>query len=69
MAHGSSPAAWSAVLVCLAGITLAGVALIPTPNWTIFWIGIAVIAMSGIVGRVMAAAGLGVDRSGHHQDS
>jgi len=66
MAHGSSPAAWSAVLLCLAGMTLAGVSLIPTPNWTLFWIGIAVIAISGIVGHVMASAGLGVDRSGHH---
>lgn len=61
MAHGSSPAAWSAVLICLAGFTIAGVALIPTPHWIAFWIGIAVIAISGIVGKVMAAMGLGID--------
>ena len=39
MSHGSSPAAWTAVLVCLAGITIAGVALIPDPNWVLFAIG------------------------------
>ena len=66
MAHGSSPAAWSAVMLCLAGMTLAGVSLIPNPNWTLFWIGIGVIAISGIVGRIMAAAGLGVDGPDHH---
>lgn len=66
MAHGSSPAAWSAVLLCLAGITVAGISLIPTPHWTIFWIGVGLVVISGIVGRVMAAAGMGVDKNSHH---
>lgn len=61
MSHGSSPAAWTAVLVCLVGITIAGLALIPDPNWTWFWIGVAVTLLSGLVGRVLAAAGLGLD--------
>jgi hypothetical protein len=63
MSHGSSPAAWTAVLVCLAGITLAGVALVPNPHWTLFTIGVVITFLSGIIGRVMAAAGLGIDRS------
>ncbi|HWM00050.1 MAG TPA: HGxxPAAW family protein [Nocardioidaceae bacterium] len=62
MSHGSSPAAWTAVLVCLVGITIGGLALIPDPNWTLFWIGVAVTLLSGLVGRVMAAAGMGLDR-------
>ena len=33
--HGSSPAAWTAVLLCLAGITIGGVALIPDPHWLV----------------------------------
>ena len=57
--HGSSPAAWTAVLVCLVGITLGGVALIPTPHWPLFWIGVVITFGSVIVGRVMSAAGLG----------
>lgn len=65
MSHGSSPAAWTAVLVCLAGFTLAGVALIPDPHWILFWIGVAVTLLSAAIGRIMAAAGLGIDRSAH----
>ncbi|MEO6470462.1 MAG: HGxxPAAW family protein [Aeromicrobium sp.] len=65
MSHGSSPAAWTAVLVCLAGITLAGVALVPNPHWVLFTVGCAVTLFAGVIGRVMASAGLGVDRSSH----
>ena len=57
--HGSSPAAWTAVLVALVGITIGGVALIPTPNWIVFWIGVVVTFASLVVGRVMSAAGMG----------
>ncbi|HUQ00154.1 MAG TPA: HGxxPAAW family protein [Aeromicrobium sp.] len=57
--HGSSPAAWTAVLIALAGITLGGIALIPTPNWTLFWIGVVVTFASLLVGRLMSAAGMG----------
>ena len=66
MSHGSSPAAWTAVLVCLIGITIGGLALIPDPNWVLFWIGVAVTLGAGLVGKVMAAAGLGVDRTEQH---
>ncbi len=61
MSHGSSPAAWTAVLVCLLGITIGGLALIPDPNWTIFWVGVGITLLSGVIGRVMAAAGMGLD--------
>jgi len=63
--HGSSPAAWTAVLLCLAGITIGGVALIPDPHWTWFIVGCVVTLASGLVGKFMAAAGLGVDRAEH----
>ena len=61
MSHGSSPAAWTAVLVCLLGITVGGLALIPDPHWTIFWVGVGITVLSGVIGRVMAAAGMGLD--------
>lgn len=61
--HGSSPAAWTAVLVALVGITVGGVALIPTPNWVLFWIGVVISFASLVVGRVMSAAGLGASDS------
>ena len=64
MSHGSSKASWTAVLLCLAGITIGGVALIPDPNWVLFTIGTVLALAAGPVGMIMAAAGLGVDR-GH----
>jgi hypothetical protein len=65
--HGSSPAAWTAVLLCLAGITLGGVALIPHPHWILFTIGCVLVAVSGLVGLAMSAAGYGVDRAEHSE--
>lgn len=64
--HGSSPAAWTAVVMCLIGITIGGVGLIPDPNWVVFTIGVVVSLAAGIVGLVMSAAGLGADRADHH---
>lgn len=61
--HGSSPAAWTAVLLCLVGITIAGVALIPNPHWTWFTVGCVIAVASGLVGRLMSAAGLGASRA------
>lgn len=63
--HGSSPAAWTAVILCLVGITIGGVALIPDPNWWLFTIGSVLAVAAGPVGWIMAAAGLGVDRAEH----
>jgi hypothetical protein len=57
--HGSTPAAWTAVLIALVGITVGGIALIPTPHWTLFWIGVVLSVASLIVGKVMSAAGMG----------
>lgn len=63
--HGSSPAAWTGVILCLVGITIGGVALIPDPNWILFTIGCVIAVGAGVVGWAMAAAGLGVDRAEH----
>lgn len=61
--HGSSPAAWTAVLLALAGITIGGIALIPNPNWVIFTIGVVLSLVAGPVGLIMSKAGMGAD---HH---
>lgn len=61
--HGSSPAAWTGVVMCLVGITIGGIALVPDPNWILFTIGTVIALASGVVGRVMSAAGLGAERA------
>lgn len=66
MSHGSSPAAWTAVLVALVGFTVGGLGLIPEPHWTIFIIGAVLVLLSVFIGPVLAAAGLGVQRDTEH---
>lgn len=61
MSHGSSPAAWTAVLVCLVGFLVAGIALIPQPNWIIFTIGAVLVVGALPLGKVLAVAGLGIE--------
>lgn len=64
MSHGSSPASWTAVVVCLAGFTIGGIGLVvPGPNWTLFTIGCVLAVGALLVGVIMAAAGYGMDRS------
>lgn len=57
--HGSSPAAWTAVVICLIGFTVGGVALLMGPNWVLFWIGVGLTLGSAVVAKIMSAAGLG----------
>lgn len=59
--HGSSPAAWTAVLICLIGFTVGGIGLVIGPNWPTFAVGVALTLVSGVVGKVMSMAGLGGD--------
>lgn len=53
--HGSSTAAWVAVALCLLGFTIGALGMVLGPNWTLFWIGAALLPISAIVGKVMSA--------------
>ena len=66
--HGSTPAAWSAVVVCLVGFTVGGIGLV-IPSATVFWVGIALLPLSLIVGKGMSAAGFGADRTEETRDN
>lgn len=54
--HGSSPAAWAAVSICLIGVTIGALGMVLGPNWTLFWIGMALLPVAAIVGKVMSAS-------------
>ena len=54
--HGSTPAAWTAVVICLVGFTIGGIGVLMGPNWIVFIVGVAVIAASMVVGKAMSAA-------------
>ncbi|HPU12744.1 MAG TPA: HGxxPAAW family protein [Aeromicrobium sp.] len=66
MSHGSSPAAWTAVLVSLAGFLIGAIAMIPTPNWTMFTVGVVLAVGALPLGKVLSMAGYGTDRDGGH---
>ena len=58
--HGSTPAAWIAVSIVLAAFVVGGIGLI-LQNMVVFWIGVALAPIGGIVGMVLTKMGLGND--------
>ncbi len=57
--HGSTPAAWTAVVISLIGFTVGGIAMVIGPNWPAFWVGCGIVVAAPLVGMIMAGAGLG----------
>ena len=56
--HGSTPAAWTAVTLALVAFCVGAVGLV-VGNWPTFWAGAVLLVLSGVVGKVMQAMGLG----------
>lgn len=56
--HGSTPAAWTLVVLITVGFIVSTVALV-IGQWPIFWVGVGIVALGAIVGGVMKAAGMG----------
>jgi hypothetical protein len=56
--HGHTAAAWTAVVIILAGIFIGALA-VAILHWVLFWVGIGVIFLGLIVGKVMQMMGLG----------
>ncbi|MDA3021289.1 MAG: hypothetical protein O2943_01235 [Actinomycetota bacterium] len=56
--HGSTPAAWTTVvIICIA--FLVGTLAVMLGNWPMFWVGAALVVVGAIVGKIMQTAGLG----------
>ena len=62
--HGNTPAAWTGVMIILLGSTVAGIGMV-VGSVPMFWIGVALVPVGVIVGKVMARMGLGVEPAGH----
>ena len=61
--HGSTPAAWTAVVIALVGFTVGGIALVIGPNWPAVWVGCALIVVGPLVGKIMSSVGQSADSS------
>jgi hypothetical protein len=58
--HGNTPAAWTGVTIILLGFAIGGLGLV-LHNWVMFWIGVALVPLAVIVGKVMQRMGLGAE--------
>lgn len=62
--HGNTPAAWTAVVVALVGFVVGGAGLMLDPiNYPVFWVGVGLNVVAGIIFVVMAKLGL---HESHH---
>lgn len=64
-AHGHTPAAWTGVTIAFVGFTVSGVAMIIPAVW-LFWVGLVIVLVGGVVGKAMTMAGMGKQPSNHH---
>jgi hypothetical protein len=56
--HGNTPAAWTAVTVMFVGCLISGIALPLAVPW-LFYVGLGVVALGVVVGKVMQLMGMG----------
>ena len=59
--HGNTPAAWSAVVVALAGFVVGGIGLM-VGSMLMFWIGVALVPAALIVLGILNKMGHGSSR-------
>jgi hypothetical protein len=63
--HGSTPAAWTAVIIIIIAFAVGTIGIV-LANWTVFWVGAALVVVGGVVGKIMQKMGLGAQpESGH----
>jgi hypothetical protein len=64
--HGNTPAAWTGVGIVLVGFVVAGIGLV-LMSWPLFWVGVALGPVGGIVGLMMARMGYGAEPLKSHE--
>ena len=56
--HGNTPAAWTAVIIMMVASDV-GTLGVMMGNWIVFWVGVGLVVVGAIVGKVMQMMGLG----------
>ncbi len=62
--HGNTPAAWTGVTIILLGFVVGGIGMV-IDNWTMFWVGVALVPVGAVAGKVMQKMGLGAEPASH----
>ena len=59
--HGNTIAAWTAVVLALAGFVVGGIGLMVS-SWVTFWVGVALVPVALVVLGVLTKMGYGTSR-------
>ncbi|WP_328499443.1 hypothetical protein OHS59_32540 [Streptomyces sp. NBC_00414] len=62
--HGHTPAAWTGVIIAIIGFCVSGAFMVMASPLG-FWAGMVIVALGGVVGMAMRAAGLGQAKRTH----
>ena len=60
--HGHTPAAWTGVVIAVIGFCVSGAFMVMASPLG-FWAGMVIVALGGVVGMAMRAAGLGKQKA------
>jgi hypothetical protein len=60
--HGSTPAAWTAVTIIMVAFLVGGIGVVAAQPW-LFWVGVALVVVGLVVGKVMQMMGMGADQA------
>jgi hypothetical protein len=47
--HAGRASSWLAVIVIWIGFGVGGVALVPHPKWWLFWVGVGIVVVGGLI--------------------
>jgi hypothetical protein len=61
--HGNTVAAWATVAIITVAFVVGTLAIV-LANWPMFWVGVGLVVLGAIVGRVLAMMGFGKARPG-----
>ena len=50
--HGR-PVSWVVTVLVVIGFTLGGIALCIGPSWVLFWVGVGIVVLAGIMGAAV----------------
>lgn len=56
--HGNTPAAWTTVVIIIIAFFVGTLGLV-LGSWPMFWVGVGLVVVGAVVGRIMAMAGMG----------
>ncbi|MFT4011342.1 MAG: HGxxPAAW family protein [Nocardioidaceae bacterium] len=62
--HGNTPAAWTAVSLVMLGFVLGGLGLV-IESMPLFWVGVALAPIGGLLGLLLSRLGYGADAPTH----